>query len=120
MWEMNVYFYVSLAISFGAILAIYTIPAEFPFVLIRWVLGSVFVLFIPGYVAVQALFDSPELDFIARIALSIGLSAALTMFVGFLLNYTLWGITLTPILISLIAVTVLLDIIAVLRRYSRT
>jgi len=36
--------------------AIYAVPSEFPFVALRWVLGSVFVLFIPGYVTVEALF----------------------------------------------------------------
>jgi len=117
-WERNLYFYVSLLMALGAILAIYVMPPDFPFVILRWAFGSFFVLFIPGYVAVEALFGFTEVDLFERIALSIALSVALTMFVGLLLNYTSWGVTLTPIVISLSAVTILLDMVAFIRRYS--
>jgi uncharacterized membrane protein len=117
-WERNLYFYVSLLVAFAAILAIYVIPPDFPFVILRWALGSFFVLFIPGYVAVEALFGFAEMDLVERIALSIGLSVALTMFVGLFLNYTSWGVTLTPLVISLTAITILLDIVALRRSYS--
>jgi hypothetical protein len=118
MWEFNVYLYASLILSLATILSIYVVPSQFPFVMLRWLFASMFVMFIPGYVAVQALFGGVELDLLERIALSIGLSMAFTMFVGFLLNETIWGLTLAPILISLVTVTVLFDIVALLRRYS--
>lgn len=41
------------------------------------VVGSVFVLFLPGYSLIRALFGSRELDNIERFALSVGLSLAL-------------------------------------------
>ena len=76
-WERNVWLYASLAISVATIIAIYALPVELPLVAIRWVLGSLFVLFIPGYVTVEALFPKGrELDTIERFALSIGLSLA--------------------------------------------
>ena len=82
-WERNVWLYASLAISVATIVAIYTLPAELPLVAIRWVLGSLFVLFIPGYVTVEALFPKGrELDTIERFALSVGLSLALVPLVG--------------------------------------
>jgi uncharacterized membrane protein len=100
------------------VLVIYAVPPDFPFVALRWVLGSVFVLFIPGYVAVEALFPKGrELDSIERFALSVGLSLALVPLVGLLLNYTPWGIRLTPIVISLVILTVGLAVIAFARRY---
>lgn len=104
--------------ALAAILAIYVIPPDFPFVILRWAFGSFFVLFIPGYVAVQTLFEFADTDLVEQIALSIGLSVALTMLVALLLNYTSWGVTLTPIVISLTALTILLDMVALLRRYS--
>jgi len=56
LWERNLWLYASLAVSFATVLVIYAVPSEFPFDALRWVLGSVFVLFIPGYVTVEALF----------------------------------------------------------------
>ena len=118
LWERNVWFYVSLVVSFATLFIIYALPSEFPFVALRWLLGSVFVLFIPGYVTVEALFPKgPELDSIERFALSVGLSLALVPLVGLLLNYTPWGIRLTPIVISLTILTVGLAVIALARQY---
>jgi len=118
LWERNLWLYAVLAVSFATVLTIYAIPSDFPFVALRWVFGSVFVLFIPGYVAVEALFPKGrELDAIERFALSVGLSLALVPLVGLVLNYTPWGIRLDPIVISLIILTVGLAAIAFARRY---
>ena len=68
---------------------------------LRIVLGLLFVLFFPGYSMLSALFPRQgSLDGIERIALSFGLSIAVTLLIGFVLNYTPWGISLYPILIS--------------------
>jgi uncharacterized membrane protein len=77
------------------------------------------VLFIPGYVTVEALFPkSRELDGIERSALSVGLSLVLVMLVGLLLNFTPWGIRLIPIVISLTILTLGLALVALGRRFS--
>ena len=117
-WERNLWLYASLAVSFATVFMIYAMPSEFPLVALRWIFGSVFVLFIPGYVTVEALFPKGrELDSIERFALSVGLSLALVPLVGLLLNYTPWGIRLTPIVISLTVLTVGLAVIALARQY---
>lgn len=68
---------------------------------IRTVLGLPYILFFPGYVLISFLFPEEEpLDKIERIALSFGLSIAITPLIGLLLNYV-WEISLTPILVSL-------------------
>jgi hypothetical protein len=118
-WERNVWLYASLAVSVATIIAIYLLPADMPLVAIRWVLGSLFVLFIPGYVTVEALFPKGrELDTIERFALSVGLSLALVPLVGLLLNYTPWGIRLNPIVVSLTILTVGLAMVALAREYG--
>ena len=48
-WERNLPLYLSLTVSLGALLVVYALPDDLPLVVFRWVLGSVFVLFIPGY-----------------------------------------------------------------------
>jgi hypothetical protein len=117
-WERNVWLYASLTISIATVIAIYVLPADLPLVAVRWVLGSLFVLFIPGYVTVEALFPKGrELDTIERFALSVGLSLALVPLVGLLLNYTPWGIRLNPIVVSLTILTVGLAMVALAREY---
>jgi hypothetical protein len=119
LWERNVWFYASVAAALVTVLVIYTLPAELPLVAVRWVLGSMFVLFLPGYVTVEALFPKGrDLDGIERSALSVGLSLTLVMLVGLLLNYTPWGIRLTPIVISLTILTVGLAFVALWRRFA--
>jgi uncharacterized membrane protein len=96
-----------------------------PFVLIpplnetpvRIILGLPLVLFIPGYSLIAALFPrEDDLDGIERVALSFGLSIAITPLLGLGLNYTPFGIRLTPILIVLSVFTISLAIGAYVRR----
>lgn len=72
----------------------------------RVILGLPFILFIPGYVLVFALFPARKtdhgIDTLERVVLSFGLSIAVVPLIGLLLNYTPWGIRLEPILLSLL------------------
>ena len=89
----------------------------FPDSLLRKALGLVFVLFFPGYVFITTLFPKKkELDNLERLALSFGLSIAIVPLIGLGLNYTPWGIRLTPILVSLTVFNVLFGITAIYRR----
>ena len=72
---------------------------------IRIILGLPFILFIPGYILIFALFPCRKtdqgIDIIERVALSFGLSIAVVPLIGLGLNYTEWGIRLEPILLSI-------------------
>lgn len=118
LWERNLWLYVSLAISLATVLAVYVAPPELPFLAVRWVLGCVLVLFVPGYLTLKVLFPrGPEIDSFIRFALSVGLSLTLVSLVGLLLNYTPWGIRLDPIIVSLSALTVTLAVMGFAREY---
>lgn len=81
------------------------------------VLGLLFILFIPGYTLVAALFPKKhDLDNIERLALSFGLSLAISPLIGLALNYTPFGIKLTPIVISLTIFTVIMVLVSYIRR----
>lgn len=68
---------------------------------LRIILGLPVALFIPGYVLLSALFPNRGgLSNIERIAFSIGLSIAVAVIIGAILNFTPWGISLYPLLIS--------------------
>ena len=58
------------------------------------------------------------MDNIERVALSLGMSLALVPIVGLILNYTPWGIRLTPIPLSLLALTIIFATAALLREYQ--
>lgn len=104
---------------------------------IRVILGLPFVLFIPGYAFIAALFpeagDSPTtedadeedvdgetarsgIDGIERVAISFGLSIAIVPLIGLVLNFTPWGIRLAPILVSVSGFTIGAVIVAAYRR----
>jgi len=119
LFDENVWFYLVLVTASATLLSIYVLPSIYPLVIIRWILGSIFVLFLPGYVTVQALFpEGKELDSIERVALTIGLSLALTPLIGLVLNYTPWGIRLNPIVTALTLFTIGLAMIGTVRRYG--
>ncbi len=113
---------------------------------VRIPLGLAFVLFVPGYVFIAALFpeagDPPPaaesdaspaddvdgagflegqfrsgIDGIERVALSFGLSIAIVPLIGLILNFTPWGIRLAPIMAALSGFVLGATIIAAVRRW---
>ena len=112
---------------------------------LRVVLGPPFVLFLPGYAFIAALFperdrsittdpdtepdgdneEPPErgplprdgIDGIERTALSFGLSIAISPLIGLILNFTPLGIRLVPVTLSISAFTLLMAGVAARRRW---
>jgi len=117
LWDMHLGLYGFMLIALIAVFAIYLTPAELPWMPVRWVLGTLLVAFIPGYVTIEALFPRIRIDSFERVALSVGLSLALAMFVGFLLNFSPWEITLDPIVVALTVLTVGVAFVALARAY---
>lgn len=84
---------------------------------VRIILGLIFVLFIPGYSLMAALFPKrSDLGGVERLALSFGLSIAVVPLIGLILNYTPWGIRLYPTLFSILAFIIVMAGIAWYRR----
>jgi hypothetical protein len=122
--EQAYWFWATVAIAVATAAVIFAVPESFyPLVYIRYVLGAVYVLWLPGYTFMRALFpEKPstknserKLDTVERIGLSLGMSLALVPIVGLLLNYTPWGIRLTPIVLSLLLLTIIFATTAVIR-----
>jgi len=106
---------------------VFTVPENaYPICYIRNIFGTIFVLWLPGYTFIKALFpvavpmktSSENLNKIERVALSLGMSLALVPIVGLILNYTPWGIRLTPITLSLFALTLVFATAAVIREHQ--
>ena len=85
---------------------------------LRYVFGSLIVLFLPGYSLIEALYPKKELDELTKFALSIGLSLALVPLVGLVLNYTPFGIRLLPVSFSLSGLTLVFLVTALNRKHA--
>jgi len=104
---------------------------------VRVLFGLVFVLFLPGYAFIAALFpegatvppseadasdgdtvaeDRDGIDGIERVALSFGLSIAIVPLLGLILNFTPFGIRLVPIIVAVSVFTLVSTWVAAHRR----
>ena len=129
------WYWITIALTIATAIVVFTVPEDaFPLVYLRYVLGTIFILWLPGYAFIKALFpqnlpfakalahsldtSEKELDAVERVALSLGMSIALVPIVGLLLNYTPWGISLTPIVLSLLALTTVFATAAIIREHQ--
>lgn len=81
------------------------------------VLSLPFLLFLPGYSLLAALFPgTTEMSIARRLALSVGMSVAATALVGLIINYAGWGIRPGPVLYSVAGLVLGATAIAWMRR----
>lgn len=114
----NTWFWAVTALIAVTMLVVFTVNGSL-LIYARYVLGGVFVLFLPGFMLISVLYPrGGELDGLEKLALSIGLSLAIVPLLGLVLNYTPWGIRLEPIIISLAAFAEVLAVACVVRRFS--
>ncbi len=116
-------------LAFTTTATVFLIPQEvYPTVYPRAFLAVVFVVLLPGYAFLKAMFpsgnvlgtDSPTMGFTEKSVLSIVISFILTSVTALILNFTPWGITLTSITICLLALTLVLSTVAIFREYERS
>jgi len=121
------WYWVTIILAITTAITVFTIPENvYPLVYVRYVLGTIFVTWLPGYSFTKAFFptvppfktSTKSLDPIERIALSIGMSLALVPLVGLILYYTPWGISLTPIVLSLLVLTVVFATAGIIREHK--
>lgn len=113
----GIWFYILTILIASTIILVFLVDKP-PLIYLRYILGSLYVLYLPGYTLIEALYPrGDELDPLERLALSIGLSLALVPLVGLVLNYTPWGIRLTPVTISLALIAEALALYALYRKY---
>ena len=116
-----VWYWITIFLAF-AFATVITVASGSPYLYARVVLSAAFLLFLPGYAILKILFASElkiklaekSLDSTERIILCVGLSLAVTLMVGLILNYLPWGINLVPVTVSLITLTVAVSTIALI------
>lgn len=114
-----VWYWLTVILASATTVLVFTVSETmFPLIILRYILGSIFILWLPGYTLIKTLFPTKQLDPIERTALSIGTSLALVPLTGLLLNYTPWGIRTTPITLSLLTLTLILATAAAIREHT--
>ncbi|MEM4779975.1 MAG: DUF1616 domain-containing protein [Halalkalicoccus sp.] len=89
---------------------------------IRLALALPFVLLLPGYAFISALYPEAKtdeglgLDALERATLSVALSLAVVSMIAYGANFTPYGVTLLPITVAVVAWTVLFSLIGLARR----
>jgi hypothetical protein len=98
----------------------------YPWSYIRNILGLIFILWLPGYSFMRALFpsrfepkDSSILNNAEKVALSVIMSLAIVALMGFALNFTTFGIRFIPIILSMLTFTLSFATVAVLREHYK-
>jgi len=119
--EYSLWAWTTIAILVLTLFTIFFSDIIHPLIYFRYILGSVTVLFLPGYVTIETLYPrEKDLGPLERLALSIGLSLAIVPLIGLVLNYTPWGIRLEPIVSSLTMYVIVLVFIGSYRKYTST
>ena len=114
-----IWYWATLATVFATMLAIFIINENaFPVVYIRWLLGLIYVVFLPGYSLVRSLQVQKRLNNLEFFCLSIGTSLALTSIFGLLLDQTPWGINLITVTFGLLVITVTFSTVAAIRDFK--
>lgn len=125
--EQALWYWATIATATITAVVVFMVPENlYPLSYLRIGLGATLILWLPGYSLVRALFPQQlkrartnkttmTLDTVDRIALSLAISLALVPVIGLALNYTPWGIRLTPIVLSLVALTFIFATVALVR-----
>lgn len=109
------YLWITIFLSF-ATLMLTLIDLAPPLIYIRWVLGFLYVLFIPGFTIVQVLFPKEnEISPVERIGLGLGLSVAITPFIGYMLSYSGIGTEPVSVTVSFVVLSIFFATIALFR-----
>jgi uncharacterized membrane protein len=100
---------------------VYLVPSDSPLSAIRFALGFVFVVFLPGYCLVNILFlGSNRLDPVEMAVLSVALSFGIAGLVGLFLGLSPIMISFTSITVSLTVIVLVLAVVAFMRKTRET
>ena len=115
------WYYLTLLLTFASTIVIFGIQGNSLAIIIRYVMGFIYVLGLPGYSLVMLLFPVEsaakgivKMDLLTRFGFSVVFSIAIVSIVGLALNYTI-GVTLDSLVLSLSPLTIFLATAAIYR-----
>lgn len=112
------WYWFTIAVSCVSILLVLEVPENvYPLVYGRYLFGSFFVLLLPGYSLIRALYVGKEIDNIERFGLSIALSIGLVGIVSFFFNFSPWKITFFPVVLCLSILVILFATVGFVKQF---
>jgi uncharacterized membrane protein len=96
---------------------VYLVPSDSPLLSVRYALGFIFVIFLPGYCLVNIFFlGKNRLDPVETAVLSVALSFGITGLVGLLLGLSPITISFESVTVSLTVIVLVLALLAFVRK----
>jgi hypothetical protein len=122
------WYWITIALTIASAIAVLVIGEVGPLAYIRYISASILVLFLPGYAFLRVLSPSNaqnsgktnHMDSITRLALSVVLSIAIVSVLGFVLDFSPFGVTLDSLVLSLSLFTLFLSTVALSRERRHT
>jgi hypothetical protein len=116
----SIKFWVICVFSILTTISVFIIDEKaYPYIFIRYVLGTIFILILPGYSLLNALFQTIEINVMEILTLSLAISLALVPFIGLILNYTIWRLKNPSIVLSILILIVFLNVISLIREHDQ-
>ncbi len=117
--EANGPFWIAIIACAAVVLATFALPQTDPWIAAKRIAGAVFLFVIPGYVMTNVFIARNRLSYLERIAVSVGLSLAAVAIIGIVLSYSIAGVRLEPIVISIASFNVVLAFFGAYRDFLR-
>jgi hypothetical protein len=119
--SLSGWFWITTLITALAVLILRTAPNLSALEIPRWILGSLFVLYLPGYALIRFLLpDNSKMDSVEKYTLNVVASFTVVALAGVLLEYAQLGINLTTVTSSMSIFVLLFIIAAAIRDHQRT
>ncbi len=117
--RLHYWFAAIILLTMLTLLSIYLVPTDSLLSPLNYVLGFIFVAFIPGYCLVNLLFaaDERKLDKVEEVVLSVALSFGIVGLSGLFLGLSPIGINFSSIRLSLVGIVLVLASAAYLRKW---
>ena len=122
-----IWYWLTLVLASLATITVFIIPQSvYPFTYLRYLVGAVFVGFLPGFAFLKILYPSKmywgmfpkNACTLEQMVLSIGLSIALVALAGLVLNFTPFGIGLMPLTLTILVLIVIFASVGIIRSYG--
>lgn len=106
------------AILFLIITVLFIYVPGFNSTILRPLLSFMLVLFVPGYTMIAVVYPGKDdIGGLERAVLSFAVSICAVPILGFILNYTSWGVRMDPLVLFIILFTIVCVLIANMRRH---
>ena len=103
------------ALSLTAVLSTFITPSLSQLIIIRYVAGSIFLMFLPGFCITKIIYLGEEIGNLKLVAMSLGISVSVVSLIGMALNYTPWGISTTALTFTVFLLVLALSSICATR-----